>query len=136
MDLMFLIFDSADGVKSKSYSAITATSTLLGKRYNFYKRLTEVFPVMKNTGKLKSGYLDPVRPNVFLSPFKSKDELDTNRQLHLKSVRRAIEELDVLVFTLGLTEAWKRVSCKSVLPVIPGVLGGSFLAYPVDSHTH
>ena len=50
----------------------------------------------------------------------------TSGDIHLKSVNKAINELDVLVFTLGLTEAWENIECKSILPVVPGILGGVF----------
>ena len=119
-------FDSANGVKSKAYSANYGNIYTVRQALQLLQESNGKFSRDEKYWEVESGYLDPLRPNVFLSPFKSKDELDTNRQLHLTSVRRAIEELDVLVFTLGLTEAWERVSCKSVLPVIPGVLGGSF----------
>ena len=119
-------FDSADGIKSKAYSANYGNIYTVRQALQLLQESNGKFFRDEKYWAVESGYLDPLRPNVFSSPFKSKDELDRNRNLHLKSVRRAIEELDVLVFTLGLTEAWERVSCKSVLPVIPGVLGGSF----------
>lgn len=119
-------FDTADGVKSKSFSANYGNIYTVRQALQLLQETNGSFSRDEKHWEVETGYLDPLRPNVFLSPFKSKDELDINRQFHLKSVRRAIEELDVLVFTLGLTEAWERVSCKSVLPVIPGVLGGSF----------
>ncbi len=119
-------FDSADGIKSKSYSANYGNIYTVRQALQLIQESNGKFRRDEKYWEVEEGYLDPLRPNVFLSPFKSKDELDRNRKLHLKSVRRAIEELDVLVFTLGLTEAWERVSCKSILPVIPGVLGGTF----------
>ena len=127
-------FDSVDGVKSKSYSANYGNIYTVRQALQLLQETNGSFSRDEKHWEVESGYLDPLRPNVFLSPFKSKDELDTNRQLHLKSVRRAIEELDVLVFTLGLTEAWERVSCKSVLPLIPGVLGGSFNEADYEFH--
>jgi len=119
-------FDSADGVKSKAYSANYGNIYTVRQALQLLQESNGKFSRDEKYWAVESGYLDPLRPNVFLYPFNSKDELDRNRDLHLKSVHRAIEELDVLVFTLGLTEAWERVSCKSVLPIIPGVLGGNF----------
>jgi hypothetical protein len=119
-------FDLADGIKSKSYSANYGNIYTVRQALQLLQESNGNFTRDEKYWEVESGYLDPLRPNVFLSPFETIDELDRNRQLHLESVRLAIENLDVLVFTLGLTEAWIRVSCKSVLPVIPGVLGGSF----------
>lgn len=41
-------------------------------------------------------------------------------------MRSAFETLDVLVFTLGLTECWMSAEDGAVYPVAPGVAGGSF----------
>jgi hypothetical protein len=41
-------------------------------------------------------------------------------------VRHLFETLDVLVFTLGLTEAWRSKSDGSVVPVAPGVVAGDW----------
>jgi hypothetical protein len=45
---------------------------------------------------------------------------------HFAAIRRAVEEADVFVFTLGLTEAWFHRSDGAVYPLCPGVAGGTF----------
>ena len=52
-------------------------------------------------------------------------ELLADRAHHLKCVRAAFETLDVLVFTLGLTECWVSRRDGTVYPVCPGVSGGN-----------
>jgi hypothetical protein len=41
-------------------------------------------------------------------------------------VRRAIQELDILVFTFGLTEVWINRADGTAYPLCPGVCGGTF----------
>jgi hypothetical protein len=49
-----------------------------------------------------------------------------DRDSHLHHVREMFENLDVLVFTLGLTECWASREDGAVFPLCPGVLGGAF----------
>ncbi len=71
-------------------------------------------------------YCDPFRPNIEPNGFFSVAELRADREKHFRAVRRAFEELDVFVFTLGLTEAWMAKSDGAVYPLCPGVAGGEF----------
>ena len=50
--------------------------------------------------------IDPYRPAIQPDGFSCLEELHGDRRQHLAAVRRMVEELDVLVFTLGLTETW------------------------------
>lgn len=71
-------------------------------------------------------FVDPFRPNVEPEGFVSEAELEFDRRHHLSAVRRAFEEADVFVFTLGLTEAWVDRRDEAVFPLAPGVSGGEF----------
>lgn len=68
--------------------------------------------------------VDPFRPTVEPDGFANEVELETDRERHLGAVRRVFEESDVLVFTLGLTEAWRSRADGSVFAAAPGVDGG------------
>lgn len=70
--------------------------------------------------------VDPFRPTIQPGGFRTRQELEADRRQHLAAVRRAFEQLEVLVFTLGLTECWMRSSDGAVFPVAPGVAGGVF----------
>ena len=70
--------------------------------------------------------IDPFRPQIQPDGFASLAEFQADREQHFAAVRRAVEELDVLVFTLGLTEAWIDREDGSVYPLAPGVAGGTF----------
>lgn len=70
--------------------------------------------------------VDPFRPQIDPDGFSSREHLESSRQEHLASVRRVFKEADVLVFTLGLTEAWRSTESGAVYPTAPGVTGGEF----------
>jgi hypothetical protein len=70
--------------------------------------------------------IDPFRPQIQPGGYVSERELDLDRQQHLTAVRKAIEAMDVFVFTLGLTEAWCDSRDGAVFPLAPGVAGGSY----------
>lgn len=71
-------------------------------------------------------FIDPFRPQIQPGGFLSERELRLDREVHLKAVRTAFETLDVLVFTLGLTELWTSSADGAAYPVCPGVSGGTF----------
>lgn len=69
---------------------------------------------------------DPFRPNVQPGGFVSVAEMEADRAQHLAAVREMFENLDVFVFTLGLTECWESLEDGAVFPLCPGVEGGAF----------
>jgi hypothetical protein len=68
-------------------------------------------------------FIDAFRPQIQPNGFASIMELMRQRDCHFSAVRRAVEEADVFIFTLGLTEAWESVADGSVYPICPGVSG-------------
>lgn len=69
---------------------------------------------------------DPFRPTTQPGGFISEAEMRADREQHLAAVRRMFQELDVFVFTLGLTECWRSREDGAVFPLCPGVEGGEF----------
>lgn len=69
-----------------------------------------------------SRFRDPFRPEIEPEGFASIEELVDSRERHLAAVREMFETLDVFVFTLGLTEAWRSRKDGSVFPLAPGVV--------------
>lgn len=67
-------------------------------------------------------FYDAFRPNVFPGGFDSEDDLIKERTSHLTAVNRVFHESDVVVFTLGLTEAWISSEDGAVYPIAPGVV--------------
>lgn len=72
------------------------------------------------------GFVDPFRPQIEPTPWATIEEVVKSRDEHLSSVRRVFLESDILVFTLGLTEAFVSADDGAVYPVAPGVSGGSY----------
>lgn len=71
-------------------------------------------------------FVDPFRPRIQPGGFPSVKALEADRQTHFACVRRLFEQLDVLVFTLGLTESWECKDDGAILPLPPGVAGGEW----------
>lgn len=70
------------------------------------------------------GYVDPFRPTIPPGGYSTKEEVMDAQSAHLALVRRMFQELDVFVFTLGLTECWEYIPDGAILPLAPGVAGG------------
>ncbi len=84
------------------------------------------FEPVDNVWEFNGRYVDPLRPRIEPDGFESVAALEQSRVEHLAAVRRMFTETDVLLFTLGLTEAWESLADHTVYPLAPGVSGGSF----------
>jgi hypothetical protein len=71
-------------------------------------------------------WVDQLRPRALPAGFASEAHASADRDYHLTAVRRMVEAMDVLVFTLGLTEAWENAKGGYVYPVVPGAVAGTF----------
>ncbi len=111
------------GVYSARYGNIYTPRQLLQLFDRAYGRFTP-----REDAWLESGgvVLDPFRPQIQPGGFNSERELQFDRDRHFRSVREAFEKLDVFIFTLGLTEAWRSRDDGAVFPLCPGVAGGVF----------
>lgn len=65
-------------------------------------------------------FFDPFRPSIEPNGFASVEELRWSCEQHLAAVRAVVENADVLVFTLGLTECWRSKTDNAVYPSCPG----------------
>jgi len=70
--------------------------------------------------------VDPFRPQVEPAGFVAQIDVAEARTQHLDAVRSVFRDSDVLVFTMGLTEAWRSRKDGSVFPLAPGVAAGQF----------
>lgn len=68
-------------------------------------------------------YIDPFRP-LIPSGFATLREFELDRERHFAAVREMFETLDVMVFTLGLTETWVSRADGAVFPSCPGTAAG------------
>ena len=71
-----------------------------------------------------NSWIDPFRPNIMSREgFASRRELHSDRQDHFNAVRTMLREADIMIYTLGLTEAWQSIHDEFVVPFPPGVFG-------------
>ena len=70
-------------------------------------------------------YVDPFRPQTEPEGFESINAMEASRRMHLNCVKEMFEKLDILIFTLGLTESWESHADGAVFPLAPGVAGGA-----------
>ena len=111
------------GVFSARYGNIYTARQLL----QLHRRAYGEFLPVEDAWMDKAGrYIDPFRPSIQPGGFVTLEEMRHDRDRHLSAVRRAFEEMDVFVFTLGLTESWESRTDGAVFPVCPGVVGGEF----------
>jgi hypothetical protein len=71
-------------------------------------------------------YYDAYRPSVEPEGLKTPEAVVEHRRRHLSRVRQVLEDADVLVFTMGLTETWIDRENGHVYPTAPGTIAGDF----------
>lgn len=109
---------------------------LYSARYgNVYtsRQLLQLF--LRSFGKLqfnevwqnKNGrYIDPFRPNLCGNGYDTANEMLEEQKQHLQQVKQMFETVDVLVYTMGLTETWANKASSASYPICPGVTAGTF----------
>ena len=119
---------AADDAQARNYGVFSA-------RYgNIYtaRQLLQLFdrafgdftPVDDVWERADGRFVDPFRPQIEPEGFETPAAMRKARKLHFAAVRRLFKQLDVLVFTLGLTESWRSKEDGAVFPLAPGVAGG------------
>ena len=93
---------------------------LFDRAYGFFTPLDDHW-LMEN-----GRFCDPFRPRIEPDGYASLEDLREDRNRHFQAVRKMFEELDVFVFTLGLTECWMSKLDGAAYPLAPGVSGGQF----------
>ncbi len=71
-------------------------------------------------------FFDALRPGVEPDGYASAEEVISKRQSHLSKVKSVFEDMDLFIFTLGLTEAWIDQQTQTVFPTAPGTIAGNF----------
>ncbi|GAB5449286.1 GSCFA domain-containing protein [Gymnodinialimonas sp.] len=79
-------------------------------------------PVWERDGR----FWDAQRPGVEPEGLATPEIVQEMRAAHLAALARALQEADVIVFTLGLTEAWEHRATGTVYPTAPGTIAGDF----------
>ena len=115
--------DYGYGEFSARYGNIYTSRQLLQLLQRAYGRFT---PVEDFWERADGRLIDPFRPRIQPDGFASRAEFFVDRQQHFAAVRRAIERMNLFVFTLGLTEGWVSLIDGAAFPLCPGVAGGVF----------
>jgi hypothetical protein len=110
------------GVFSARYGNIYTSRQLVQLARRAYGTFEPVDDIWGGKGK----FIDPFRPTIQPNGFATKQEYYRDREQHFAAVRRALEELEIFVFTFGLTECWLDREDGAAFPLAPGVAGGKF----------
>jgi hypothetical protein len=71
-------------------------------------------------------YYDALRPAVEPAGLDSPEEVSEHRSYHLSKVKYLLQNMDILIYTLGLVESWIHKASGTVFPTAPGTICGSF----------
>lgn len=121
-----LIPESADhgyGVFSARYGNIYNPSQL---KELFEQALGVRAPIFELHRRADGRWVDMLRPRAVPVGFSSEGDARADRGYHLRRVKHLIETSSVLVFTLGLTEAWRNHRDGYTYGICPGVIAGEF----------
>lgn len=110
------------GIYAARYGNIYSARQLL----QLWRRATGALVPADDLWEDKKAWFDPFRPTIQPEGFTSLREYQADRRQHFAAVRRAFSEMDVFVFTLGLTECWASREDGAVYPLCPGVVAGRF----------
>ena len=69
---------------------------------------------------------DPYRPSVEPSGYSSSEEMLDARNATLSAIRTGLAGASCLIFTMGLTEAWRDRVDATTYPACPGTVRGTF----------
>ena len=110
------------GVFSCRYGNIYTTRQLVQLFDEAHGNRTPVERVWEKDGR----FFDALRPGIDPVGQDSPETILALRALHLEAVRNMFAELDVFVFTLGLTEGYELVQDGSIFPMAPGTVAGTY----------
>lgn len=110
------------GIYSARYGNIYSVRQMLQLVRECTGRFTPADRVWEREGR----FFDAQRPSVEPEGLASPELVLEHRAYHLQKVRRMFRSIDVLVFTLGLTEVWETADGSTVFPTAPGTIAGDF----------
>lgn len=110
------------GVFSARYGNVYTVQQAL----QLFKRAFGAFHPRESAWRRGEVFVDPFRPGVEPEGFADVGSLEASRAHHLRCVQDLFRNSDWIIFTLGLTEAWRDRRDGAVFPLAPGVDGGNF----------
>ena len=110
------------GVFSCRYGNIYTSRQLIQLFDEAFGKRTPVERVWEKDGR----YYDALRASVDpVGQDRAKTVIEL-RDLHLSAVRKMFTELDIFVFTMGLTEGWEHKEDCTMFAVAPGTVAGTY----------
>ncbi len=110
------------GVFSCRYGNIYTSRQLLQLFKEVHGERDPVEKVWEKDGR----FFDALRPGIDQAGQETAEDVVKLRVLHLSAVKKMFAEVDLFVFTLGLTEAWCLNEDGTMFPVAPGTIAGSY----------
>jgi GSCFA family len=122
-----VVFSSAplENLGYEKFSASYGNIYTVRQMLQLVMRSMGEFQPVEDRWATEDGIVDPFRPGLKYNAT-SHREFDSLTRSHLAACRAAFVEADVLIFTLGLTEAWISKVDGAVFPACPGTVGGKF----------
>lgn len=93
-------------------------------------------PMPEEAWEEQGRWYDPFRPAILPDGYASQSMLQQGRETTLRAIRDGVQQATLLVFTLGLTEAWRHRQHGYVYPMCPGTLHGRFDAQLHEFHNY
>jgi len=118
--------ESKENAFYEAYSARYGNVYTARQMLQLLQRATGEFSPTEDHWVARDGtFIDPYRPGL-AHRASSLHELRALTAQHLRAVKQAVETATVLVFTLGLTEAWVSAADGAVFPACPGTVAGEY----------
>ena len=110
-----------------TFSARYANIYTVAQASQLFDRAFGSFIPDESVWRRRDGYVDAFRPQIEPDAMATPGDVHASVESHLRCVRDVFTKSRWLVFTLGLTEAWRSKRDGAVYPTAPGTrAGGSF----------
>lgn len=71
-------------------------------------------------------FFDAFRPSIEPDGLLTEQDVLEHRAFHIDQVRHMFKNMDLFVFTMGLTEAWLHSAAGTIYPTAPGTIAGTY----------
>ncbi len=109
----------------RDFSAAYGNLYTVRQMLQLVRRSAGLFSPVEDRWHADDVVVDPFRPGLAY-PAVSDVEFDVITRSHLDATRQVFEEADVIIVTLGLTEAWQSTLDGAAFPACPGTIAGTF----------
>lgn len=107
------------GLYSARYGNIYTAKQLLQLAREAFGECTPALPIWRMPG---GQFVDAQRPNIEPKGLQNEYDVTALRVHHLSQVHAMLTEMDIFIFTLGLTESWVHPDSDTIYPTAPGTI--------------